>query len=45
VTPEDIRAVSEDILNHRIIPTYEAEAEEVSTRDIIKTIFDKIAIP
>jgi MoxR-like ATPase len=45
VTPEDIRAVSEDILNHRIIPTYEAEAEEVSTRDIIKTIFDKVPIP
>lgn len=45
VTPEDIRAIGYDVLRHRVIPSYEAEAEEKSSVDIIKTIFDKIRIP
>jgi len=45
VTPDDIKAISEDVLRHRIIPTYEAEAEDVRTEDMIKTIFEKVPIP
>lgn len=45
VTPEDIRAIGLDVLRHRIIPSYEAEAEEKTSEDIIKAIFNKIQIP
>lgn len=45
VTPEDIREVGYDVLRHRIIPSYEAEAEDKKPEDIIKIIFDKIQIP
>lgn len=45
VTPEDIREIGYDVLRHRIIPSYEAEAEDKRTEDIIKVIFDKMQIP
>ena len=45
VTPEDIQAIGQDVLRHRIIPSYEAEAEEKKSEDIIKVIFDKVQIP
>lgn len=45
VTPEDIKAVGYDVLRHRVVPSYEAEAEEKKSTDIIKTIFEKIRIP
>ncbi len=45
VTPEDVRYVGFDILRHRIILTYEAEAEEITTDDVIKKIFDTIEVP
>jgi MoxR-like ATPase len=45
VTPEDIRAIGYDVLRHRIIPSYEAEAEDVTAEIIIKDIFAKVAIP
>ncbi len=45
VTPDDIKSVGPDILRHRIILTYEAEAEELSSDDIIKMIFDKVEVP
>jgi len=45
VTPEDIKAVAPDILRHRIILTYEAEAEEVTTEGIIKKILETIEVP
>ena len=45
VTPEDIKHVALDILRHRIILTYEAEAEEVSSEDIIRKIFDAVEVP
>ena len=45
VTPEDIRSIGMDILRHRIGITYEAEAEEMTTEDIVKKIFDTIEIP
>ncbi len=45
VVPEDVRYVGEDILRHRIIPTYEAEAEEVTSEDIIQRLFETIQVP
>lgn len=44
VLPEDIKEVAEDVLNHRIILNYEAEADNVSTRDLINKILDKIPL-
>ena len=45
VTPEDIKLVGADILRHRVIVTYEAEAEEITSENIIKQIFDQIQVP
>lgn len=45
VIPEDVRAVSHDILRHRIGLTYEAEANNITTDDIITTILDKVEVP
>ncbi len=45
VTPEDIKEVGLDVLRHRIILTYEAEAEEVTTETIISRIFDAVQVP
>jgi MoxR-like ATPase len=45
VTPEDIKAVGMDVLRHRIILTYEAEAEEVTPESIITRIFDTVQVP
>ena len=44
VLPEDIKEIALDVLNHRIILNYEAEADGVKTQDIIKSILDKIPI-
>ena len=44
VLPEDIKEVAEDVLNHRIILNYEAEAEGVGTKDVIRNILNKIPI-
>ena len=45
ITPEDVRFIGKDVLRHRIILTYEAEAEEISSEDIIQRLFDSIEIP
>ena len=45
VTPEDIKAIGMDVLRHRVIVTYEAEAEEISSEDIVKKVFDEIEVP
>lgn len=45
VVPEDVRIVSEDVLRHRIGLTYEAEAENVRTEDIITEIINKVEVP
>jgi len=44
-TPQDVKAVGPDVLRHRVILTYEAEAEEKTPDDIIKRIFEKVEIP
>jgi len=45
VTPEDIKAIGMDVLRHRIILTYEAEAEEVTAESVISRIFDAVQVP
>jgi len=45
VTPEDVKAIGLDVLRHRIILSYEAEAEEVTTESIISKIFDAVQVP
>lgn len=45
VVPHDIKTIGFDILRHRIILTYEAEAENVTPDDVIKKIFDTIEVP
>lgn len=45
VTPEDVKAVGMDVLRHRIILTYEAEAEEVTTESVIRRVFDAVQVP
>lgn len=45
VTPQDVKSIGFDILRHRIIPTYEAEAEDIDTDNIIQQIFDGIDVP
>jgi MoxR-like ATPase len=45
ITPEDVKAIGHDVLRHRLIVTYEAEAEEKTSDDIVKKIFDAIEVP
>ena len=45
VTPEDIKAVGPDVLRHRIIVSYEAEAENVTSENIIQKLFETIEVP
>jgi MoxR-like ATPase len=45
VTPQDVKSVGPDVLRHRVIVSYEAEAEDKTSEDIIKTIFDNIEVP
>ena len=45
VIPEDVRAVCHDVLRHRIGLSYEAEANNISSDEIISTILDKVIVP
>jgi MoxR-like ATPase len=45
VIPEDIKELAPDILRHRIILSYEAEAEELSTDDIVKRVLERVEVP
>ena len=45
VTPEDVKAVGADVLRHRIIVSYEAEAEEIDSDHIVQQLFDHIEVP
>jgi MoxR-like ATPase len=45
VTPEDVKQVAIDVLQHRVIVTYEAEAEDVTSADIVRAILDHIEVP
>lgn len=45
VTPEDVRSIANDVLRHRIAPTYEAEAEEISTEEIVTSVLETVEVP
>ena len=45
VTPQDVKNIGMDVLRHRVIVSYEAEAEEKTSEDIIQKIFDEIEVP
>lgn len=45
VTPEDVRTIAMDVLRHRIIPTFEAEAEDISPEDIVEKIMQNVLVP
>ena len=45
VSPEDVKAIAQDVLRHRVIPTYEAEAEAVSSSQIVSTILEHVEVP
>ena len=45
VTPEDVKAVLPNIFRHRIVPTFEAEAEEICADDLIRRVMDAVEVP
>jgi MoxR-like ATPase len=45
VTPEDVRSIGMDVMRHRIILSYEAEAEEVGAEDVIRKVLNRVEVP
>jgi MoxR-like ATPase len=45
VTPEDVKAIGPDVLRHRLVLSYEAEAEEVRADDIVRRVFEVVEVP
>ena len=45
VTPEDVKAIGADVLRHRIVVSYEAEAEEIDAEQIVRQLFDHVEVP
>jgi MoxR-like ATPase len=45
VTPEDVKSIGMDVLRHRVIATYEAEAESISPENIVQRVFDSVEVP
>jgi len=45
VTPQDVKSIGMDVLRHRVLVSYEAEAEDKTSEDVIRTIFDNIEVP
>jgi MoxR-like ATPase len=45
VTPQDVKSIGADILRHRVIVTYEAEAEDITSDSIVKSVFDGVPVP
>jgi MoxR-like ATPase len=45
VVPQDIKEIGMDVLRHRVIPSYEAEAEEISSEDLVTSILDAVPVP
>jgi MoxR-like ATPase len=45
VTPEDVRSIGMDVMRHRVILSYEAEAEEVGTEDVIRKVLNRVEVP
>jgi len=45
VTPQDVKSIGMDVLRHRVIITYEAEAEDMTSEDVVQKIFDHVEVP
>ncbi|HEX2716926.1 MAG TPA: MoxR family ATPase [Gemmatimonadaceae bacterium] len=45
VTPDDVKSIAPDVLRHRVLTTYEAEAEEVTSDEVVRRVLDKIESP
>ncbi|MBI4553501.1 MAG: AAA family ATPase [Candidatus Latescibacteria bacterium] len=45
VTPEDVKSIGMDVLRHRVIVTYEAEAEDLTPEDVVRRVFDHVEVP
>jgi len=45
VEPDDVKAVAMDVLRHRLVPTYEAEAENTTAEDIVRAVLDEVEVP
>lgn len=45
VTPDDVKQIGRDVLRHRVLVTYEAEAEDMTSEDVVEKIFDQIEVP
>jgi MoxR-like ATPase len=45
VTPDDVRAMAMDVLRHRVLVTYEAEAEDVTSEDVVRRVIDSVEVP
>ena len=45
VTPQDVKSVAYDVLRHRVTVTYEAEAEDLASEDLIKRVLDTVEVP
>jgi MoxR-like ATPase len=45
VTPEDVKAVGADVLRHRVVLTYEAEAEQVTAEQVVRRVFEVVEVP
>ena len=45
VTPQDVKSVAMDVLRHRVSVTYEAEAENVTSRDVVEKILNTLPVP
>ena len=45
VTPQDVKSIAMDVLRHRVIVTYEAEAEEKTSEDIVQKILQTVEVP
>ena len=45
VTPEDVKAVGPDVLRHRVVLTYEADAEEVTSEQVVRRVFEAVEVP
>ena len=45
VTPQDVKTIALDVLRHRVSVTYEAEAENITSEDVIRKILDTLPVP
>ena len=45
VTPEDVKAIGADVLRHRLVLSFEAEAEGVTADEVVQRVFDAVEVP